>query len=167
MFKSGAVTEPANYRSIMVVGALPRIQQTVLYRRLLDFAAGKGLLHLSQAGFLQNRSCAEQLLLADLISSHCKTHSNKHLTCFLDLSRAYGNTNHTLLLNQLHKVGVTGRMWLYFSRFLREQRAFVQVGDQRSTEFQLQRGLYEGAIWSPLLFILFLDPPTTRLTGCR
>ena len=155
---SGGVS-PADFRAIAVPSAFAKLLQTListrLYERVVNVLSGISAL---QAGFIHGRSTGEQLVLTDQLQSIAAATGQDHYTVFLDLYKAYGTTDRDILMDRLANMGVDGRMWLFLYRWLHQQRVFVQVGSAVSDTLPVQRGILEGAVWSPLLFLIHINP---------
>ena len=163
--KKADPTLPLSYRSIAVQPVLSKLLQALLYRRLYQqlIQAGKEVVD-QQAGFLKGRSTMEQILLADMLVTQALSvdadggsGSGKVYSMFLDLCRAFPSVNIDILMSKLADMGVTGRMWAFLYRWLKSQQAYVHVGKEASSTFRLHKGLPEGALLSPLLFLLYFN----------
>ena len=71
--------------------------------------------------------------------------------CFIDLQKAYDTVDRTILWQVLTRIGVPPRMIAVI-----QQRACVQLdGRDCSDWFEIERGLRQGCMLSPLLFNIF------------
>ena len=161
--KKGAVSDPSNYRTIAVGDALSRVLLTIIARRLTSFCVSEALVHENQAGFLPRRSTIEQIQFTDLLlayysrGQHLARQSASPVVTYLDLRRAYGSVNHSMLLAKLYDCGIQGRMWLFLARWLRGQQVAVRVGAVLSDWFPATIGVPEGGPPCPVLFLIYFD----------
>ena len=75
---------------------------------------------------------------------------------FFDLKKAFDKVWHAGLLAKLAAVGVSGSAFLMFEDFL-SQRFQRNVGACVSTELSPSAGVPQGAILSPLLFLVYVN----------
>ena len=74
----------------------------------------------------------------------------------LDLSAAFDTVDHSILLSRLHdRFGVKGTAAAWFESYLTSRAQFVRVNDCRSTQRSLERGVPQGSVMGPLLYLLY------------
>ena len=76
--------------------------------------------------------------------------------CFIDLQKAYDTVDRTLLWQVLPRIGVPTQMIAVIQQFHDEMRACVRPdGGVCSDWFEVEQGLRQGYVLSPLLFNMF------------
>ena len=83
-----------------------------------------------------------------------------HATCavFLDLSKAFDTVDHSVLLWKLeHYYGIRGLPLQLFENYLQRREQYTVVNKCRSQTQQINCGLPQGSILSPLLFSLYVN----------
>jgi len=84
---------------------------------------------------------------------------NKHLLTLLDLSAAFENIDHSILLSRLQKTfGVTGTALTWFSSYLTDRFQTVAVNKIQSVPARLECGVPQGSVLGPALFTLYTAP---------
>ena len=161
--KGGAPGDTGNYRTIAVGGALPKLLMLILKARLETHLLAKGVVHPLQAGFQRGRSTEEHLILCMMVEGRGRRRGQKPVTAFLDVRKAFGSVNHTILLGMLWTAGVVGHTWTYLRALLSRQQMVVKVDGQLSDPFPAQRGVPEGNVLSPLLFLLYINMVLTAV----
>ena len=80
----------------------------------------------------------------------------------LDLSKAFDSVNHAFLLEKLGNVGASLSVVKWFESYLTGRTQSVRIGSTVSTSLPISYGVPQGAILSPLLFIIYTnDFPST------
>ena len=72
--------------------------------------------------------------------------------CFIDLQKAYDTVDRTLLWQVLTRIGVPPPMIAFVRQFHDEMRACVRPDGVCSDWFEVEQGLRQGCVLSPLLF---------------
>jgi len=87
--------------------------------------------------------------------------------CFLDLRRAYDTVWREGLWEKLREIGVHGVFLSAITGLYREVRCCVQINGARSDWFQVEQGLRQGCVLSPLLFLIFINGMIRDLKDTR
>ena len=108
VFKSGDKHSVTNYRPISLLCSISKVLERLIYDKIIDFVLPK--LSVAQFGFLQGRSCLQQLLL--LLDNIHKAFDGKSRldAIYLDISKAFDSVPHMELLYKLHLFGITGNL---------------------------------------------------------
>ena len=76
--------------------------------------------------------------------------------CFIDLQKAYDTVDRTLLWQVLTRIGVPLQMIAVIRQFHDGMRACVRLDDGVCSDwFEVEQGLRQGCVLSPLLFSIF------------
>ena len=79
------------------------------------------------------------------------------LAIAIDCSRAYDRVWRPKLVNRMMEEGVPKCMIRWFKSFLEDRKAQVRLGQGKSKWMRLQQGLPQGAVSSPVLFLLYVN----------
>ena len=77
--------------------------------------------------------------------------------CFIDVQKAYDRVWRDGLWEKLHEYGVRGRMWRVLRNIYECVESSVLVGDACSRFFQIDVGVRQGCLLSPILFALYIN----------
>ena len=78
--------------------------------------------------------------------------------CFHDLHKSFDSVQYPVLLKCLYEAGINGKTWRLIRDWYNHPRSRVRVGSRLSNEFTLERGVLQGSVLSPVLFLLVMDP---------
>ena len=76
---------------------------------------------------------------------------------FIDFSKAYDRINRELLWHKLSKMGISGKFLASLESLYKNVKGTVRVDGQQTEWFDVNCGLKQGCILSPLLFNLFIN----------
>ena len=82
---------------------------------------------------------------------------NTVLQTFYDLEKAFDSVEYCILLKHLYSRGVNGKCWRIIKGFYDRPTACVKVNGSLSQEYVIKRGVRQGSVLSPSLFLLLID----------
>lgn len=112
-----------------------------------------------QAGFRKGRSTTDQCLR---MSQHINDHfqmkpPQRSLLMLFDYSRAFDTVWRTGLLYKMKMKGVPDSYIKWIRGWLVNRQARVRMGEEMSRPRKFKEGLPQGAVLSPMLFLMFID----------
>ena len=113
-----------------------------------------------QQGFISQRSALSNLLLCDELLAQ---YLNDRKSCdlfLLDLTRAFDKVSHSILLNKLISLGISGKLYQWLADFLRDKSQFVSYCGISSESVPVKSGVMQGSVAGPQLFnVMISDLP--------
>ena len=155
VFKKGNPSLLTNYRPIALLSAVGKVCERLVYNKLYRFVTP--VLSENQSGFRKKDGTAFQLTRLIQEWSHLLDDSHYFGVLFFDLRKAFDKVWHRGLLAKLKACGVTGAALDWFTSYLSNRQQCVKVNQSISSPLQIHAGVPQGAILSPLLFIIYMN----------
>ena len=169
MRKSNLNSDSSNFRPISKTSNLSKLLERIAFLQLNSFIENNSLLSPIQFGFRKKRSI-DSLLLS--LSSNWRSLLDSRPSPLigvvsLDISKAFDNINHYILMYKLQhffNLSLASSSWL--SDYLSNRKVITVVNGCPSDSLIINRGVPQGGILSPLLFNLYInDIASVSLNG--
>ena len=160
IFKKGAPDDFSNYRCICLLNHAYKIFSAILMRRLTKEC--EKFLSDWQAGFRAERGCRDNILLLRTLYDFIIRGNKKCVVTFIDYKAAFDSVSHKFIDSVLARAKVSRKCRAIFRAIYAAAKGMVRVNGILgkkifSEKFDIGRGVVQGDIVSPLLFILALD----------
>ena len=155
VFKRGDRSKTTNYRPISLLCIVSKVLEKLVSHRLAPFL--QPLISSRQSGFQKHDGTVFQLLRLVQRWSEALDASEQVGVIFLDLKKAFDRVWHAGLIAKLHAAGVRGQLLAWLTDFLSNRQQRVRVGSAISDCAGLHAGVPQGAVLSPLLFLLYIN----------
>ena len=156
-YKAGPRDLIDNYRPISNLPIVSKIFEKLTLLRLLSFVNRFKLLSDSQYGFRQGRSITQAAIRLTAFIPQTLRYRAYCACFFLDLRKAFDTVDHEILLKKLYNDGFRGPVHKYLQSYLSNRRQYVRVGDFKSEELVITKGVPQGFLLGPLLFCLYIN----------
>ena len=155
--KSGCKDSIDNYRPISNLPVLSKVFEKLTLKRLTSFVNRYELLSDSQYGFRQGRNITQAAIKLTTFITQAY-HRKRYSACFfLDLRKAFDTIDHPILFTKLLAYGFRRPINDYLRSYLSNRKQYVMVGDVKSEELEITKGVPQGSMIGPLLFILYVN----------
>jgi Reverse transcriptase (RNA-dependent DNA polymerase) len=154
--KSGDKLSPDNYRPISVLPVFSKIFEKIIYWRFTNFLEINKIIHPNQFGFMKESSTLSATLqLTSIIREKMDKYYVSGL--FIDLSKAFDCMDHTGLMNKIYPTIGMNPFSNVIGSFLSHRTQIVSLGNTKSTETAVTRGVPQGSLVSPPIFNFFMN----------
>ena len=164
LYKSDSKSDFNNYSPVSILPCLSKVLEQVVYPRISRYLEKHCLIKSSRFGFCPRRSTEQACTL--LVYHIRKNIDNGLLTgvIYLGLSKAFDTVSHSYLLSKLPSYGISGNEFTWFENNLLNQEQHVFYDGHLSKAFPVFRGVPQGSILGPILFLLQLETLITVYT---
>ncbi|KMQ87593.1 pol-like protein [Lasius niger] len=143
-------------RPISMANNLHKIFERLIYKRLEWWAENNHIFHETQFGFRRGLSCIDNIatLITDI---HTANKERKYTgVVFLDLVGAFDNVIPEALMALLFKYGLPNKIMEFIKTTITHRNLTGYAAGINLQRRQINRGLPQGSILSPILFNLYL-----------
>ena len=161
-------SDPNNYRPISLTPHMSKVYERLIKSRLEYHFQKHNVIPCNQAGFKKARGCTDHYVK---LSSNIKKSMSKGkpvLAVFFDVKKAFDSVWIEKVLFKLHKTGCDGYLFHAINCLLTNRSIYVKIGSSQSNTHNLNMGVPQGSVISPLIFNLMLsDINKVPLSNCR
>ena len=146
-----------SYRGITVASVNAKVLESLILGRLNTVLLEAGVPHVNQTAYRRGVGCTDAIFATqETIAKHVREGSAVHM-CLYDLQKAFGSVEFPVLLDHFFSIGKT---WRIIKSWYEGCSCCVKVeeSDRLSNAFPVQRGVRQGSVLSPTLFLLVMDP---------
>lgn len=157
LHKASAKNLEKNFRPISNIPFVSKIFEKLMSTRMNSFITDNNLLCESQFGFREGRSTSDAVLEFVDKTVDSLDNGGYNVAVFVDLRKAFDTVDHGILLRKLERMGFRGVILDWFSSYLSDRKLSVYVNGALSNERPVSIGLPQGAVCSPILFLLYIN----------
>lgn len=114
---------------------------------------------------MNGRGCIDQIFSLRMLSEKFLAKNQKLFCAFIDLEKAYDRVNREKLWEILEEYGVNGQLINAIASLYEGSAACVRINGDLTPWFSIIKGVKQGCVMSPWLFILYMDKCMQVLKG--
>ena len=153
--KKGDLSRCDNYRGITLLSVPGKVLNRLILERM------KGTVDQSlreqQAGFRQDRSCTDQIATLRIIVEQSIEWNSSLYINFVDYEKAFDSVDRETLWKVLRHYGVPKKLVNMIKNSYEGMSCRVIHEGQLTKNFEVMKGVRQGCLLSPFLFILVID----------
>jgi hypothetical protein len=138
--------------SISLIGSMYKILSKVLEARLCRVI--HKLIGPNQTTFLKGRQILDGCMIANEIVNFAKSEGIKMLIFKVDFEKAFDSVNWEFLFDIMSQMNFGSKWIKWISSCLSSATVSVLINESPSKEFKMKRGLRQGDLLSPFLFLI-------------
>ena len=165
--KSGSVRALKNYRPISILPTIDKVMERYIHTKVNEFLEKYQLLDRNQYGFRRNRGTIDLLEdINDLLNE--KMNHRMHILCtFVDFSKAFDCIHKDKIAESLDEIGIRGVLKEWIKSYLTDRSFVVELGRSQSKNTELNKGVVQGSILGPLLYLVYINDMAKCFTKCK
>ena len=157
IFKKSNKKDVSNYRPISTISVFSKLFKYLMCSRLKTYLDKYSILNNFQFGF-RSKSCTSDAVSEFLDYTYCAIDRKESIMCvFLDFSKAFDTVDVEIVLSKLYCYGIRGPVNNCFRSYLSSRKQFVSVWGESSHVVTVSRGVPQGSILGPVLFLLYIN----------
>ena len=142
-----------NYRGISLLSIVGKVFARVILMRLQKLA--ERIYPESQCCFRAGRSTIDMIFSLRQLQEKCREQHMPLYVAFIDLTKAFDLVSRDGLFNVLPKIGCTPKLQSMIESFHTDTQGTVQFNGSSSEPFEFHRGVKQGCVLAPTLFVAF------------
>ena len=150
-------TNPNNYRPIALTSCICKTLELMINVRLVWYLEKNSIITEFQSGFRHQRSTNDHLVRLETFIREAFIKKEHLVAVFFYLEKAYDTTWKYGIMNDLHEIGLKGRLPIFVQNFLSNREFKVHVGSTLSKAHNQEQGVPQGSILSVTLFSLKIN----------
>ena len=159
--------EPLSYRGITLLSVICKIYCDIIRERLTNFLEKECIIKEEQNGFRKKRSCLDHLYSLYSIIENRKLCRKDTFVCFIDARKAFDRVNRILLWYKLRSIGVHGNLYNSIKALYQDTKCTVNVNGKHTELFDVESGVKQGCLLSPVLFNVFINDLVDSVRLCN
>ena len=163
--KKGDLSICDNYRGIMLLSVPGKVLNRILLERMKKAVDQE--LRDNQAGFRQNRSCADQIATLRIIIEQSLEFNSSLYTVFIDFQKAFDSLDRAVLWQLMGHYGIPEKFINIIKNTYTGMQCNIMHEGQLTDPFDITTGVRQGCLLSPFLFLLAVDWIMKQTTSNR
>ena len=150
-----------SYRGITLSPVFSKVLKFLILNRLEMVFIEANVPHVNQSAYKKKVSCADAVFATQEVIARYLQGGSRVYMCLYDLQKAFDSIEYPILLRRLYDIGVS---WRIIKSWYENVSCKVKLDDGvLSRSYPVERGVKQGSVLSPALFLLVMDPLLSKL----
>ena len=151
--------QPDSCRGITLSSVVSKVLEMLLLNRLETVFVEADIPHPNQSAYRKKVLCADAIFATQEIIARYMGNGSRVFMCLYDLQKSFDSIEYPVLLDRLYAAGINGRCRRLIKNWYEGACCRVKIDEGKlSQPFPVDRGVKQGSILSPTLFLLVMDP---------
>jgi len=159
--KKGDLRECKNWRGISLLNSIMKVLAMIILERISPIVNQH--IRNEQAGFRPGRSCTDHINTVRIIIEQSNEWNSSLYLLFVDFERAFDSVKRNAIWKALCEIGIPRKITQLIQEMYREAGNRVLHKGKQSDTYYNTRGVRQGCVLSPLLFLIVLDSVMRKL----
>ncbi|VEN61176.1 unnamed protein product [Callosobruchus maculatus] len=164
------VKNPKSLNEIRPISLLPTISkifEKILASQIKEYLLERDIYPVTQSGYRKAHSSTTAMLkiVDDIIEAYDKGEATALV--LLDFTKAFDLVDHKLLCAKLKYLNFSSKSRELISSYLEDRNQYVSLNNKNSEVGIIKKGVPQGSVLGPLLFILYVFDMNGFVEGCK
>ena len=150
-------SQTTSYRPISLLGAIMKLFERVIEKRLRKHLEDNGFFSKYQSGFRKSKSTNDHLFCLSQTIMESFNQGEHVIAAFLDVEKAFDNVWHNGLRYKIYQLDLPTKLCRWLSDFLVGRVIQVKIEGFLSPKVYPKAGVLQGSDLSPLLFLVYVN----------
>ena len=150
-------TNPNDYRPIFLTSCICKTLERMINERLVLYLETNNIIPELQSGLRHQRCTNDHLVRLETFIREAFIKKEPLVAVFFDLKKAFDTTWKYGIMNDLHEIGLKGRLPIFVQNFFSNREFKVRVGSTLFEAHNQEQGVPQGSILSVTLFSLKIN----------
>ena len=147
----------SSYRGITLSSVLSKVLEIILLQRLSSHLEDQGFPDQLQTAYQKGISCMDAIFATQETLTNQLRDGGQPYLCLFDIEKAFDSVELPILLQHLFNTGINGKFWRLIKNWYTGSTSRVRVNNEISEPFIVARGVKQGSVLSPTLFLIVMD----------
>ena len=165
LYKKGAHKDYNNYRQIAIQSSINKIMEKHIQGQIKEHMIKNDIIDENQWGFQEKKGTPK--LIKEIVEYiYMQLKQKKHVVVLtIDYEKCFDTLAHNKIIEKLQDAGIEEEALEWCEEFFTERQTTVKVGQEFSEKRKLNKGIPQGSLLSPSIYIMYANDLGNYLEG--